>query len=50
MLKFMHRLITRRLDYTTRFHLIQRYRSLDFKFIGALAGLVVLILIAIRFY
>ena len=50
MLKMLQRMIARRLDYTTRFHLMQRFRSLDFKFIGALAALVILILVVMRLY
>ena len=50
MLKMLQRLIARRLDYTTRFHLMQRYRSLDFKFLAAVAALVVLVVVAMRLY
>ena len=50
MLKKLQRLIARRLDYTTRFHLMERYRSLDFKFLGAVAALLLLILLVMRLY
>ena len=50
MLKTLQRMIARRLDYTTRFHLMQRYRSLDLKFLAAVAALVVLILVVMRLY
>ena len=50
MLKFLERLITRRLNYTTRFHLKERFRSLDFKFLGAVLVLVVLTYVAMRVY
>ena len=50
MLKFLERLISRKLDYTTRYHLKERYRSMDFKFLAAVAVLVVLTLVAMKLY
>jgi hypothetical protein len=50
MLKRLQRMIARRVDYSTRFHLMQRYRSLDFKFLAAVAALVVIILVVMRLY
>ena len=50
MLNMLKRLVARRLDYTTRFHLRAGFRSLDYKFLGAVAALVVMILLAMRLY
>ncbi len=50
MRNFLRRLINRKLDYSTRYHMQTRFQSLDFRFLGAVAVLVIAVLLVMRFY
>jgi hypothetical protein len=47
---FFRRIVTKNLDYSTRYHLKARLRSLDIKFLAALVGLMIAIFLVLRFY
>ena len=50
MRKLLTRLMTRMFDYSTRHHMMERYRSMDFKFLGALVALILLTILAMKLY
>lgn len=47
---FLRRLITRYLDYSTRYHFKARLRNFDFKFLGAIVALGVALILVLKFY
>ena len=47
---FFRRIVTKNLDYSTRYHLKARLRAVDVKFLVALVALVVAIILVLRFY
>jgi hypothetical protein len=49
MRELIHRLLSPFMSYGARHHLGRRLRSFDYRFIGALLGLVVAILLVLRF-
>ncbi len=50
MREFFRRIVTKNLDYSTRYHLTARFRALDVKFLGALVALVVAIVLVLKLY
>lgn len=44
------RLVAKKLDYSTRYHLKARLRALDFKFLAALIALFVAIILVLKLY
>lgn len=46
----LSRLITRYVDYSTRYHFKARLRSIDFKFVGAVVALGVALILVLKLY
>jgi hypothetical protein len=50
MKNFLQRLIAKKLDYSTRYHLRARLRAFDYKFLGALVVLGIAIVAVLKLY
>ena len=50
MRNFFRGLITKNVDYSTRYHMKARWRAIDLKFIAAIVALVVAILVVLKLY
>jgi hypothetical protein len=47
---FFRRIVTKNLDYSTRYHLKARLRAIDLKFLAAIVALAVAIVLVLKFY
>ncbi len=47
---FFRRILTKNLDYSTRYHLKARLRAVDVKFLAALIALAIAIFVVLRLY
>ncbi len=47
---FLRRLITRYVDYSTRYHFQARLRNFDFKFVAAVVALGVALVLVLKLY
>jgi hypothetical protein len=47
---FFRRIVTKNLDYSTRYHLKARLRAIDVKFLAAIVALAVAIVLVLKFY
>ena len=47
---FFRRIVTKNLDYSTRYHLKARFRAIDLKFLAAIVALVVGIVLVLKLY
>jgi hypothetical protein len=49
MKNFLKRFIARNIDYSTRHHLMARFHSLDFRFLGAVVVLVAAVILVLQY-
>jgi hypothetical protein len=47
---FFRRILTKKLDYSTRYHLKARVRAVDYKFVAAIVALVIAIVLVLKLY
>ncbi len=47
---FFSRIVTKKLDYSTRYHLKARARAVDYKFLAAIVGLGIAIVVVLKLY
>jgi hypothetical protein len=47
---FFTRIVTKKLDYSTRYHLKARARALDYKFLAAIVALAIAIVVVLKLY